>query len=153
MSEAKLNHLDCRHRRMGGSLRFRWLIIAAVFALVASACASGPSSDDLNAPTTTTTTEPPPEGVVVVTINNGAFRPSNLDVDLNETPIVRWLHEDTAEREYVIEARNGEFKSEPMNPGDSFEFDFSTLEPGIYRYFSFLGLTRVPGTVDTRPEQ
>ncbi|NND02894.1 MAG: hypothetical protein HKN91_08905 [Acidimicrobiia bacterium] len=134
-------------------MRFRWLIVAAVFALVATACSSGPSSDGLRPPTTTTTTEPPPEGVIVVIINNGAFRPSNLDVDLDETPIVRWLHDDTADREYVVEARNGEFMSPPLNNGDSFEFDFSTLEPGIYRYFSFLGLTRVPGTVDTRPEQ
>ena len=134
-------------------MRFRWLIVAAVFALVVTACSSGPSSDDLRPPTTTTTTEAPPEGVIVVIISNGAFRPSNLDVDLDETPIVRWVHDDTADREYVIEARNGEFISDPMGPGDEFEFDFSTLEPGIYRYFSFLGLTRVPGTVDTRPEQ
>ena len=134
-------------------MRFRWLVVVAVLALVATACASGPSSDDLRPPTTTTTTEPPPEGVIIVSINNGAFRPSNLDVNVEETPIVRWVHEDTAEREYVIEARNGEFISPPLNTGDEFEFDFSTLEPAIYRYFSFLGLTRVPGTVDTRPEQ
>ncbi len=134
-------------------MRIRWLLVAAVFALVATACASGPSSENLRPPTTTTTTEPPPEGVVIVSINNGAFRPSNLDVDIDETPIVRWVHEDTADREYVVEARNGEFQSPPLNTGDTFEFDFSTLEPAIYRYFSFLGLTRVPGTVDTRPEQ
>ena len=134
-------------------MRVRWLIAVALIALVGAACSSGPASDDLPAPTTTTTTEPPPEGIIIVSINNGAFRPSNLDVDLDETPIVRWVHEDTADREYVITARNGEFESEPLNTGDIFEFDFSTLEPAIYRYFSFLGNTRVPGTVDTRPEQ
>ena len=134
-------------------MRFRWLVVAAILALMASACASGPSSDDLRPPTTTTTTEPPPEGVIFVSIQNGSFRPSNLDVDLDTTPIVRWVHEDDPEREYVIEARNGEFSSGPLTTGDTFEFDFSTLEPNIYRYFSFLGLTRVPGTVDTRPDQ
>lgn len=134
-------------------MRVRLVIFAAVFSLVAIACGSGPSSPDLQPATTTTTTEPPPEGVIVVSIQNGAFRPSNLDVNLDVAPIVRWIHEDTAEREYVVTARNGEFESPPMNTGDVFEFDFSTLEPAIYRYFSFLGNTRVPGTVDTRPEQ
>lgn len=134
-------------------MRVRLVIFAAVFALLGVACASGPSSSSLRTATTTTTTVAPPEGVVVVSIQNGAFRPSNLDVNLDVTPIVRWVHEDTAEREYVIAARTGEFESPPLNTGDTFEFDFGTLEPGIYRYFSFLGNTRVPGTVDTRPEQ
>lgn len=91
--------------------------------------------------------------MIIVTITNGAFRPSNLDIDVTETPVVRWVHEDSAEREYVITARNGEFESPPMNPGDTFEFDFSALGPAIYRYFSVLGNHRVPGTVDTRPDQ
>ncbi len=127
-----------------------------VLALVAAACGSGPTAEVLaqgRVPQTTTTTEPPPEGVVIVTINNGAFRPSNLDVDLDVATIVEWRHEDIADREYVIEARNGEFMSEPLNTGDTFQVDFSELPPDIYRYFAVLGNTRVPGTVDTRPEQ
>ena len=131
----------------------RWLALAVLVGSVTAACGSGPASPNLPAPTTTTTTEAPPEGVVVVAITNGAFRPSNLKIDLNRTPIVRWLHEDTAEREYTIVARNEEFASNAMTPGDTFEFDFSTLEPGIYRYYSFLGNSRIPGSVDTRPEQ
>ena len=134
-------------------MRGRWLISAAIICLVATACASGPSSPDLPAPTITTTTEPPPEGVVFVTISNGSFRPSNLDIDVTKTPIVRWVHEDAAAREYTIIARNGEFESPLLTPGDTFEVDFSEFEPAIYRYFSTLGNTRVPGTVDTRPEQ
>lgn len=134
-------------------MRVRWLIAVAVMALAAASCASGPSSPDLPIATTTTTTEPPPEGVVLVTIANGSFRPSNLDVDLEEASIVRWVHTDTAEREYIIESRNGEFESPPLNTGDTFEVDMADFEPGIYRYFSFLGNTRVPGTIDTRPEQ
>lgn len=129
------------------------MIIVAIIGLVAVACASGPSSDDLPAPTVTTTTEPPPEGTTIVTISNGSFRPSNLDIDLTKTPIVRWVHEDVAEREYVIVARNGEFESPTLTPGDIFEVDFSAFEPDIYRYNATLGNSRVPGTVDTRPEQ
>jgi hypothetical protein len=90
---------------------------------------------------------------VVVIIESGRFRPSNLKLDLDEVQIVQWRHEDTPEREYVLEGRNGEFISPTLTPGDVFEFDFSALEEGIYRYFSFLGNTRVPGSVDTRPAQ
>ncbi len=134
-------------------MRVRWLIVVAVVALAAASCASGPSRADLAPATTTTTTEPPPEGVILVTIANGSFRPSNLDVKLEEASIVRWVHADTDEREYVIQGRNGEFESPPLNTGDTFEVDMADFEPGIYRYFSFLGNTRVPGTIDTRPEQ
>ena len=134
-------------------MRKPWLAAAAIIALVASACASGPSSPNLRTPTTSTTTEAPPEGVVFVSIKNGSFRPSNLDVDLTVAGIVRWVHEDTAEREYTIVASNGEFESEPLNTGDTFEVNFRDFEPSIYRYFAFLGNNRVPGSVDTRPEQ
>ncbi len=134
-------------------MRGRWLITAAIICLMASACSSGPSSPDLPAVTVTTTTEAPPEGVTIVSITNGSFRPSNLKVDLEVTPIVRWIHEDSAEREYVLIARNGEFESPALTPGDTFEVDFSELEPAIYRYNATLGNTRVPGTIDTRPKQ
>ncbi len=103
---------------------------------------------------TTTTTEPPPEGIIVVRITNGAFRPSNLKVDLEQEWIVQFRHEDVAEREYVIEARNEVFPASPLlKPGDVYEVDFSGLDPGIYRYFAFLGNTRIPGSIDTRPQQ
>lgn len=134
--------------------RIAILLIAGATAVVA--CGSGPSPEVLASqrrPATTTTTEPPPEGVVFVRISNGAFRPSNLEIDPAETPIVRWVHEDSPEREYVLEERGGLFTSEALTPGDTFEFDFSTLEPGIYRYFANIGLNRIPGTVDTRPDQ
>jgi hypothetical protein len=90
---------------------------------------------------------------MVVIIEGGRFRPSNLKLDLDEAWIVEWRHEDVAEREYLIEARKGEFESPPLNTGDTFQVDFSELEPDIYRYFSFLGNNRVPGSIDTRPEQ
>jgi hypothetical protein len=101
----------------------------------------------------TTTTEPPPEGIVVVIIESGRFRPSNLKLDLDEEWIVEWRHEDSAEREYVLQGRRGEFESPPLNTGDTFQFDFRELEPDIYRYYSFLGNTRVPGSIDSRPAQ
>ena len=134
-------------------MRGRWLIGAAIICLIASACSSGPSSPDLPGPTVTTTTEPPPEGVAIVSITNGSFRPSNLKVDLEVTPTVRWVHEDSAVREYTLIARNGEFESPLLTPGDIFEIDFSQFEPAIYRYNATLGNTRVPGTIDTRPKQ
>lgn len=137
-------------------MALRVVIGLVVLAMAGSACASGPTEQVLAAarvPQTTTTTEPPPEGIIVVTINNGAFRPSNLKVDLTQEWIVEWRHEDLPDREYVIEARNGEFTSPPLNQGDTFQVDFSEMEPDIYRYFSFLGNNRVPGTIDTRPDQ
>lgn len=138
-----------------------WIIVlAGALGLVAAACGSGPSADVLAAgrrARVTTTTEPPPEGVVVVSIVDGAFRPSNVKIDVAVAPIVEWRHEDSPDREYIIEARarGGEvpFISETLTPGDTFQVDFSLLAPDIYRYGAILGLTRVPGTIDTRPEQ
>jgi hypothetical protein len=132
-------------------------MLTVILALLLGACASGPSDAALAAdrtPTTTTTTEPPEEGITVVIIEGGRFRPSNLKLDLDEFQVVEWRHEDSAEREYVIEAREGEFEPSPtLVPGDTFRVDFSELEPGIYRYYSFLGNNRIPGSVDTRPAQ
>jgi hypothetical protein len=136
------------------------MVVAAGFGLIAAACGSGPSEEVLASgkrARVTTTTEAPPEGVVVVSIVDGAFRPSNVKLDVAVTPIVEWRHEDSVEREYVIEARarDGEvpFMSETLVKGDTFQVDFSELEPDIYRYGATIGLTRVPGTIDTRPEQ
>jgi len=125
-----------------------------IFAVIGLTIRSGPSEAALESnrkPTTTSTTEPPPEGVVVVRIDNGSFRPSNLQMDLNEVWIVEWVNED--DQTYVIQGRKGEFESPPLEKGDRFQFDFSTLEPGIYRYFAEVGAQRIPGSVDTRPDQ
>jgi hypothetical protein len=122
--------------------------------LVLAACSSGPSPQALarnEPPPTTTTTTQPPEGVVVVTIKNGKFTPALLEIKLEEQWIVRWVNEDPP-REYVIAVR-GVFESPTLVPGDAFEFDFSALEPDIYRYYTFIGNQRVPGMVDTRPER
>lgn len=133
------------------------VLVAIVFAvlLVAGAWASSSPSDETLAnakpPTTTTTTEPPPEGVAVVRLSNGVFRPANLDVDLSVVQIVQWLNED--DREYVIRSTDGEFESPPLAQGETFEFDFSALPPGIHRYNALVGFQRIPGSVDTRPNQ
>jgi len=143
-------------RSVRSNVRSRLVIAIAALTLLLVSCASGPSDatkEQGRIPVSTTTTEPPPEGIVVVSIANGSFRPSNIKLDLDEEWIVEWRDEDVPEREYVIEARNGEFKSTTLHPGDTFQVDFSELEPGIYRYYSFLGNTRVPGSVDTRPTQ
>ena len=142
--------------RRRNHVRSRLATLFVATAVVLVACGSGPSAEVVAAdrrPATTTTTEPPPEGVVFVRINNGAFRPSNLEIDPAVTPVVRWVHEDTPERLYELVARGDEFMSPLLGPGDVFEVDFSEFDPGIYRYFAFLGRNRIPGTVDTRPNQ
>ncbi len=135
-------------------LAFSIGIIAA--ATLIAGCGSGPSPAALAAdrrPVVTTTTEPPPEGVALVVISNGAFRPANVRLDIDEQWIVMWRHDDDAEREYLIETRDGSFSSEVLGPGDTFQVDFSEFEPGIYRYFAAIGNTRIPGSIDTRPAQ
>lgn len=138
------------------------IVIVGGLILIGASTSSGPSENAAakeERPPTTTTTEPPPEGVSIVKITNGAFRPSNLDIDLNVTPIVQWRHEDSAERTYVLQSRdldeNGDplYESPELSAGDTFEVDFSQFEPNIYRYISFLGNNRIPGTVDSRPQQ
>ena len=132
------------------------LIVIGALAMVAVACGSGPSDAALaqnRAPQATTTTEPPPEGVVIVRITNGSFRPSNLKIDCAVNSTVEFRHEDSAEREYLLEARGGEFESPPLNTGDTFRFEVCDLDPAIYRYFAFLGNSRIPGSIDSRPSQ
>jgi hypothetical protein len=134
----------------------RIVIVLLAMALVGAGCSSGPSDTALaqnRTPQTTTTTEPPPEGVVVVRITNGSFRPSNVKIDCSVNSVVEWRHEDIPEREYVLEARNGEFVSPPLTTGDAFQFPVCDFEPGIYRYFVNLGRNRIPGSIDSRPDQ
>lgn len=128
--------------------------VIIVAALTVAACASGPSQEALDRnqrPSTTTTTEPPPEGVTIIVIRNGAFAPSIVNIDLETTPIVRWENRD--EVEYVISAQRGEFESPPVAPGESWEFDFSTVEPDVYRFATYRGNVRIPGLVDSQPER
>jgi len=87
---------------------------------------------------------------MVVRINNGSFRPSNVQLDLDEVWIVRWVNEDA--REYILADKDDRFET-TLAEGDEFEFDYSTLEPGIYRVSATVGRQRIPGTIDTRPEQ
>ncbi len=160
-TERRLRYTAVAHRRSRNLVDNRttaksvFLIfgVVAILLVAGLAFASSPSDDVTEAarlPTTTTTTEPPPEGVLVITIDNGSFRPSNVLLDLDETWIVKWINEDP--REYVL-ADKGDLFEEILAPGDEYEFDYSTLEPGIYRVFATVGFQRIPGTIDTRPEQ
>ncbi len=132
------------------------LLIVGVFVVLIAVGAlntSSPSGATVAAdrqPTTTTTTEPPPVGVTVVRIDNGVFRPANLSIDLTEIQIIKWINEDP--REYLLVDSDGAFET-TLRPDDTFTFDYSTLEPGIHRYNALIGLQRIPGSVDTRPEQ
>lgn len=127
--------------------------VAAFLLIMGMAFESSPADDVVaedRQPTTTTTTEPPPVGVFKVRIDNGSFRPSNVQLNLDEVWIVQWVNEDP--REYVLADKDGQFEA-TLAPGDTYEFDYSTLEPGIYRVFATIGFQRIPGTIDTRPEQ
>jgi len=139
------------------------LFLSAVFVgliVLGSVLTSGPSQATIDGgrqPTSTTTTEPPPEGVFIVFIDNGVLRPSNLAINLDVVQSVQWINRD--EREFFLEEADGNFVSDPLAKGDMFEFDFSTLPPGLYRYKAVLvtdsifGGVRIPGLVDSRAEQ
>ena len=58
---------------------------------------------------------------------------------------------DAEERE--LTATKGEFESGLIAPGATFEVDFRDFEPGLYRYQMFIGQQRIPGIVDSRPQQ
>ncbi|MEE8330748.1 MAG: hypothetical protein V3R84_03170 [Acidimicrobiia bacterium] len=122
--------------------------------IVAGSCASGPSEAaklrDV-APATTTTTVPLPEGIQLVKILNASFQPAVLDLDTTEVPIVRW--ENIDDIEYTIFARGKEFESPVIPPGGTWDFDFTSLELGVYRYFIVRGAQTIPGLVDTRTAQ
>jgi len=131
------------------------IAVLAVTVAVAS-CGSGPSAaalKDNRPPATTTTTEPPAEGIVVIRISNGAFRPAILKIDCSVDAVVEWRHEDSQEREYVLQARGKEFTSPLLVAGDTFQFAVCELEPGLYRYFAEVGRNRIPGMIDSRPSQ
>jgi hypothetical protein len=148
--------------RRSSTIIIATIVIVGGLLLIGATTSSGPSADAVakdERPPVTTTTEPPPEGVAIVKITGGAFRPSNLDIDLTVTPIVQWRHEDDPSRTYVIQDRtldeNGDplYVSPELSAGDTFEVDFSIWETNIYRYGAFLGNNRIPGTVDSRPSQ
>ncbi len=95
-------------------------------------------------------------------IENAAFKPSILLLDLEEFQTVRWENAD-ADRAYTIVARQfvtaadgtraRAFESPEIPPNGAWEFDFTTLEPAVHRYFTTVGAQTIPGLVDTRPEQ
>jgi len=94
---------------------------------------------------------------VVVFIDNGSLRPSNLEINIDAVQTVQWINRD--EREFFLEDAGGNFISDPLAKGDMFEFDFSTVPQGLYRYKAILvtdsifGCVRIPGLVDSRAAQ
>jgi hypothetical protein len=129
------------------------LVVFVALIVVGTLKTSNPSDATVESdkqPVVTTTTEPPPDGLAVVRIDNGVFRPANLNINLDEIWIVRWVNDDDVE--YLLQGTEDEFEVK-LGPGDEFEFDYSGLEPDIYRYRAFVGFNRIPGSVDTRPDQ
>jgi hypothetical protein len=134
------------------SAAFVWIVFVVLVA-IGTLKTSGPAEATLEAgkqPAVTTTMKPPPGGIAVVHIGNDVFRPANMSLDLEQEWIVRWVNDDDVE--YLLQDTEDEIEVK-LGPSDEFEFDYSTLEPGIHRYRAFIGLNRIPGSVDTRPEQ
>jgi hypothetical protein len=130
------------------------VVVFALLIVVGNVNTSSPSADVIEAdrqPTTTTTTEPPPPGVAFVVISNGSFQPSILELDLTDIHIVQWTNEDAIE--YEFSSADDLWEPFTLAEGDQFEFDFSTVEPAIHRQKASIGFNRIPGSVDTRPEQ
>jgi hypothetical protein len=84
-------------------------------------------------------------------ISNRSFSPNILAMDLNEVQIVEWTNEDPLE--YTLTSSTEASEPVTLNKGDQFEFDFSTLEVGIHRLHASIGFNKIPGSVDTRPNQ
>lgn len=132
-------------------MRTRLVITLVALGLIAAACSSGSSFPDAKPPTTTTTTEAPEMGVEIVRISNGSFQPSNLQLDLAETSIIRFVQED-ADRTYTLVSGDDLFENTELNEGDEFDVDLGDLEEKIYRFSALFGFNRLPLSVDTRPD-
>lgn len=135
------------------------LLVAAIFlvlVVIGSIAQSSPSQavlDKPQKPTTTTTTEPPPEGVVVVELRNGSFSPANLKLDLTKAWIVKWINTDPVDVRLFDASREKLFDLTLTGNGGTFEWDYSELPVGIWRYKAEVGRNQIPGQIDTRPEQ
>jgi hypothetical protein len=121
---------------------------------------SGPTDEVLasgRTPSTTTTTQPLPEGIFIIRITNASFSPAVQTLDLNQFQVLRWENHDDVP--YVIVSRDRDenrdriFESPEVPPGGTWEFEISTLEPDVHRYFTTRGAQTIPGLVDTRPAQ
>ena len=89
----------------------------------------------------------------IIRIQNGSFQPSNLKVNLDDIQIIRWVHEDQEGRIYTFTSSDTFWEPIELDRGDEFEFDFSSVDPGLYRYSAQLGNAFLPGIIDTRPDQ
>jgi hypothetical protein len=130
--------------------------IFVLFLVLGTLFESEPSQATVDAdrpPTTTTTTEPPPEGVFVVELRNGSFAPANLTLDLDVAWIVRWVNRDPRDVILFDRSRDKMFSVTLAANGGTFEWDYSQLEPAIWRYSAEIGRQLIPGQIDTRPEQ
>jgi len=130
--------------------------VLAILLIVGSVFESGPSeaaSEANRSPTTTTTTEAPPEGVVIVELRNGSFAPANLKLDIDVAWIVRWINSDP--RDVILFDRSSDKMFNVPLPanGGTFEWDYSQLDPAIWRYSAEIGRQLIPGQIDTRPDQ
>lgn len=133
-------------------MRTRLIALVSVVVLLVAACSSGPSSPDLRPPTSTTTTEAPEVGIEIVRIRNGSFQPPQLRIDIDETPTVRFVHDDNPEVTYTIITSNGPWEDFELADGGEHDIDFTGVEPQLYRFSAIAGFVRLPFSIDARPD-
>lgn len=104
-----------------GAVVFTGMMMATMMGSGHMAMMSGAGSDPSK--------ETPVEAVTDVRIENFAFAPANIVVDVGTT--VTWTNDDIVPHT-VTSDDGGELNSELLNPGDTFSHTFDT--PGEYRY-------------------
>lgn len=117
----------------------------AVLALLLQAC-GGPATQPAGGETTTSSTPAEPSGdLVEVSLENIAFKPAELTVEVGTT--VRFLQND-GEIPHTVTAKAetaGDFDSGTIDGGEVFEVTFD--EPGTFPYFCEIHPTRMDGVV------
>ncbi len=95
---------------------------------------------------------PPASGTVMVSIQNIAFNPNTITVRVGTT--VMWMNNETSAIPHTVtsgtpSAPSGMFDSGTLNPGQSFQFTFTT--PGTFAYYCRIHGAAMTGTVTVTP--
>ncbi len=104
------------------------------------------------APQPTPSSTPSANGMMIVSLQNLAFIPNTITVPVGTT--VMWMNDETSPIPHTVtsgtpNAPSGMFDSGPLNPGQSFQFTFTT--PGTFAYFCRIHGAAMTGTVVVTP--
>ncbi len=97
-------------------------------------------------------TPPSANGTMMVSLKNLAFNPSAITVPVGTT--VMWMNDESSAIPHTVtsgtpNAPSGMFDSGTLNPGQSFQFTFTT--PGTFAYFCRIHGAAMTGTVTVTP--